>query len=93
MNFLYEYQKMFTFLILLIFLIILQVITGSNLSEWIRIVFEILSVLIGAGVVKNSVLRTSDRNFLNNNVTPEVDPPYDGEPLVERPEIDHGDTF
>lgn len=92
MNYLYEYKKMFTFLILLVFLICLQVFTGNDLSEWIRVVFEICTVLLGAGVVKNSVLRTSDRNFLNNNVIPELDPPYDGEPLVKPPEIDHGDT-
>lgn len=92
MNYIYEYKKMIFMALLLVFLIVLQVITGDNLDEWIKKIFELLTIILGAGVVKNSVLRTSDRKFLNNNVTPDPDPPYDGAPFIDRPEIDHGDT-
>ena len=56
---------MLTCLVLLLFLIAIQQLTGRDLSGFTNQVLGFMITLLGAGAVKYSVLKTSERETLN----------------------------
>lgn len=81
MKFIEEYKKLLACLIMLIFIIAVQAITGKDLNNWVNNLLDYAMMLLGAGVVKFSVLKTSERDFLRDNTPDNYDesdpiPPY-----------------
>lgn len=67
MKFIEEYKKLLACLVMLIFIIAIQAITGKDLNNWVNNLLDYAIMLLGAGVVKFSVLKTSERDFLRDN--------------------------
>lgn len=62
-----EYKKCIACVILLIFLLVSQHVSGQDMSGWINSVMNGLVTIFFAGAVRYSVLKTSDRNFINRS--------------------------
>lgn len=86
MSFFEEYKKTIACLVLLIFLVVLQIVTGQDTSPWVKTLLEALTLAMVGGVAKYSVLSTSERNFLNSKVPkpPADEDDYD-HPLIRNP--------
>lgn len=70
MSFLEEYKKMLACLVLLIFLVVLQYVTGQDMTGWIKQVLDVCMILLGAGAIKFSVLKTSERQLIKSKLPP-----------------------
>ncbi len=90
-NFLREYKKMLTCLVFLLILCTLQYLTGRDLSEFTNQVIGLMITLLGAGIVKYSVLKTSERDAIKGEVQkesyryPDEVTPEDFNPGYKRP--------
>ena len=84
MNFFYEWRKLLICIALFLMLFTLQHFTGYDFSGSLNTLIQFSMTLLGVSAVRYSILSTSERKALNNNLPSdqqEIQDPMDKQPL------------